>query len=60
MANKKVPAYVDSASALHGLTLKGEERDRVILQFERLAEIAAPLLAVPIQPDDEPAPVFEP
>lgn len=60
MADTKLAAYVDAACALQGLTLTIAERERVLLQFDRLATIAAPLLAAPLPVEDEPATVFKP
>jgi hypothetical protein len=51
-------AYVDAACAQHALVLAPDERERVLVQYARLAAIAAPLLAVPLPDDTDPAPVF--
>lgn len=51
-------AYVDQAAAALRLPLAPEHRPGVLLQFQRIAAIAAPLLAFPLPPDVEPAPVF--
>ena len=60
MGEDEIRAYVDAACAMHGFTLDAEERERAILQFARLAAIAAPLLEAPIGTHDEPAPVYRP
>lgn len=56
-----IRAYVDGALALHGWDLPVDARERVAVQFERMAEIVATLRAVALDPmHDEPAPVFVP
>lgn len=49
--------YVDEAAAAVGLRLDPSHRPGVVQQFQRMAAIAAPLLAFPL-PDADPAPVF--
>lgn len=51
-------AYAEAAAKLHDLDLTPEVAARVLEQFERIAQIAAPMLAFPLQPHDEPAPVY--
>jgi hypothetical protein len=53
-------AYVDAACAQHGIALAADERARVLAQYARLAAIAAPLVALPLPADVDPAPVFRP
>jgi hypothetical protein len=53
-------AYVDAAAALIGLPLDPEHRPGVVLNLERIAAMAAMLMAFPLADDIEPAPVFEP
>ena len=69
MVPRKVPAppvgdalaaYVDAACAQHGIALAPDERARVLAQYARLAAIAAPLGALPLPADTDPAPVFRP
>ena len=57
---QEIAGYVDAACAANGLALSAEERERVTAQFARIADIAAPLLALELPPDVEPAPVFQP
>ena len=54
MEPEVLAAYLDAATALHGLSLTAEQRTRTLLQLERFALIAAPLLTMPLQPSDEP------
>ena len=60
MNERETADYVDAASALQGLALGAEERERVVAQFARIAAIAAPLRAVELPPEVEQAPVFRP
>ncbi len=50
--------YVDAAAALIGLPLDPVHRPGVILNMQRIAEMAALLMAVPLPDETEPAPVF--
>lgn len=52
-------AYVDAAAALLGLPIDPAHRSGVIAAFERTAALAA-LLDFPLEPADEPAPVYCP
>lgn len=56
-AGPAMDAYVDQAAATIGLRLDPAHRPGVIQQFQRMASVAAPLLAFPL-PDADPAPVF--
>lgn len=58
MTESEIGSYVDAACAAQGIALSASERTRVIAQFERIAVIAAPLLALELPADIEPAPVF--
>ena len=60
MTAQQIAAYVDAAAAAQGLAFDAEERARVIEQFARIAGIAAPLLAVELSAEAEPAPVYRP
>ncbi|MDN3566871.1 DUF4089 domain-containing protein [Paeniroseomonas aquatica] len=53
-------AHVAAAAPLVGLTLDAARQARVAAAFALVAQIAAPALAVPLAPADEPAPVFRP
>jgi hypothetical protein len=53
-------AYVDAALRLHFQTLPEGAAARVHEQFARIAMLAMPVLAFPLNADDEPAPVFHP
>jgi hypothetical protein len=53
-----IAKYVDAATALHGLPLTPEQRQRVIDTFGLNAALIAPLLAYPLAADMEQAPVF--
>ena len=51
-------AYVDAAAALIELPLDPAHRPGVILNLQRIAEMAALVMAFPLPDDVEPAPVF--
>ena len=53
-------AYVDAAADLIGLPLDPAHRPGVILNMQRIAEMAALVMAFPLPDDVEPAPVFLP
>lgn len=50
--------YVDSAAAAVGLPLAPEHRAGVVLNFQRLAEMARLVMEFPLSDDIESAPVF--
>ena len=52
--------YVDAAAALIGLPIDPEYRSGVILNLERIAEMAALVMEFPLPDDAEPVPVFRP
>jgi hypothetical protein len=52
--------YVEAALAVHGIVLSPAARDAVLVQFARLAAVAAPLQALDLPPEVELAPVFRP
>jgi hypothetical protein len=62
MADKKpdIAKWVDEASQAIGLPIAREYRANVILNVERSLAIAQPLLAVDLDDDLAPAPVFRP
>jgi hypothetical protein len=53
-------SYVDAAAALTGLLLDPAHRPGVILNMQRIAEMAALVMSFPLLDDAEPAPVFRP
>jgi Protein of unknown function (DUF4089) len=53
-------AYVDAAAALIGLPLDLAHRPGVIINMQRIAEMAALVMAFPLSDETEPAPVFLP
>jgi hypothetical protein len=53
-------SYVDAAAVLIGLPLDPSHRPGVILNIERIAEMAALVMAFPLPEETEPAPVFRP
>jgi hypothetical protein len=55
-----VAAYVDAAASLTGLPIDPAHRPGVVLNIERIAEMAALVMAFPLPDDTEPAPVFRP
>ena len=50
--------YVDASAALVGLPIDPAHRPGVILNLERLAQLAALLMEFPLTNEAEPAPVF--
>jgi len=48
------------AAALVGLTLSEEQAPAVLEQWHRVALIAQPVLDAPLEPEDEPAPIWRP
>jgi len=58
--SEEITHYVDTACPANGLALSAEERERVIAQFARIADIAAPLLALDLPAEVESASVFQP
>jgi putative aminopeptidase FrvX len=53
-------AYVDMAAALIGLPIDAAHRPGVIVNIERIAQMAALVMAFPLADEVEPAPVFRP
>ena len=62
MAEEKpdVAELVDQAAKALGLTIAPEYRANVIVNYERSLIIAAPLLAVDLDDELTPSPVFQP
>ncbi|MCC8405818.1 DUF4089 domain-containing protein [Paraburkholderia sp. MMS20-SJTN17] len=58
--NKALDAYADAALALIFPALPVEAAARAKVQFVRIAQLAAPVLAYPVDTSDEPAPVYRP
>jgi hypothetical protein len=57
---KALDAYVDAACVAQGLVIAVEQRAAVAEQFARVAQLAQSFLDFPLDPDDEPAPVYRP
>jgi Protein of unknown function (DUF4089) len=53
-------AYVDALAMLTGLSLDPAHGPGVILNFERIAQMAGLVMEFPLPDDVEPAPVFSP
>ncbi len=53
-------AYVDAAAELVGLPLDPAHRPGVVENLERIAQMAALVMAFPLPDDTEPAPVYQP
>jgi hypothetical protein len=53
-------ATVASMAKLMGLDLPEARLAQVVLQLQRIQAIAAPVLAAPLEPHDEQAPVWRP
>lgn len=61
MAESEFPQeFLEPAAALIGLPIPAENADGVRANFERIAQMAAPLLAVALPDEIESAAVFEP
>ena len=59
MTDVEMAAYVDATCVALGIALAADERERVIGHFTRTVAIAAPLFALDLPPEIEPAPVFK-
>jgi Protein of unknown function (DUF4089) len=55
-----VAVYVDAAAALIELPLDPAHRPGVILNMQRIADMAALVMSFPLPDDVEPAPIFHP
>jgi hypothetical protein len=53
-------AYVDAAAQLVRLPLDPAHRPGVVLNLERIAQMAALFMEFPLPDETEPAPIFEP
>ena len=53
-------AFVDAAAALIGLPIDPAHRPGVVLNMERIAQMAALVMEFPLPDEIEPAPVFRP
>jgi hypothetical protein len=53
-------AYVDAAAALIGLPIDPAHRAGVVVNIERLAQMAALVMEFALPEEAEPAPVFRP
>jgi len=53
-------AYVDAAAALVGLPLDPAHRPGVVLNLERIAQMAGLIMAFLLPDETDPAPVYEP
>jgi hypothetical protein len=53
-------AYVDAAAKLLGLPLDPAHRPGVVLNLERIAQMAVLVMEFPLPDETEPAPVFTP
>ena len=58
MNDSERDAYVHAALALHGYPADAERAARIAAQFALIARNAAPCLAVPLVPSDEPAAIL--
>ena len=52
--------YVVVAAAAAGVAIPDEHLTAVTGTLQRIAELAAPVLALPLEPEDEIAPVWRP
>ncbi|MEG3843540.1 DUF4089 domain-containing protein, partial [Microcoleus sp. herbarium14] len=55
-----IEEYVDRTAELINLPLDPEHRPGVVVNFERITEIARLVTEFPLPPEVEAAPVFEP
>jgi hypothetical protein len=53
-------AYVDAAAKLVGLPLDPAHRPGVVLNLERIAQMAALVMEFPLPEETDPAPIFKP
>ena len=53
-------AYVDAAAKLIGLPLDPAHRPGVVLNLERIAQMAALVMEFPLPEETDPAPVYQP
>jgi len=53
-------AYVGAAAALLGLPIDPAHRPGLVLNLERIAQMAALVMEFPLPEETEPAPVFRP
>ena len=53
-------AYVDAAATLIGLPLDPAHRPGIVLNLERIAQMAVLVMDFPLPDEIEPAPVFRP
>ena len=53
-------AYVEAAAQLVGLSIDPAHLPGVILNLERIAEMASLVMEFPLPEETEPAPVYEP
>jgi hypothetical protein len=60
MTPAQIEAYVDAAAAALQLPLSPAHRPGVLRYFALAAELAELVMAAPLGPVDEPAPVFVP
>ena len=60
MAKLDWESYVTMAAAAQGLEIPQAYRAGVAANLERIAAVAERLLAVPLDDEEEPAPVFRP
>jgi len=53
-------AYVDAAAALIGLPIDPAHRPGIVLNLERIAQMAALVMEFPLPDETGPAPVYQP
>lgn len=60
LTDDEIAAYVDAAAAMLGLPIAPAHRPGVLRYFALAARMAAVIDAVPLSPNDDPAPTFTP
>ena len=60
MADQPFEIYVDAAAKLVGLPLDPAHRPGVVLNIERIAQMAALFMEFPLPDETEPAPIYRP
>jgi hypothetical protein len=60
MADQPFEIYVDAAAKLVGLPLDPAHRPGVVLNIERIAQMAALFMEFPLPDEIEPAPIYQP
>lgn len=58
--SEQLAHWVDAGCELHGLVLDAPRREEVLQVFATLHHLASLVESVPLPPEQEPAPVYQP